>query len=248
MRAWCWATIRTDTINRMRTFRNDKFIQKRANVGRYVSLFGLGVLVLGLIISFSAPELIGVSFLTLIVGFIASQVGIYYGNRYARLDRPDEVLSKALKGFDDRYTLYQYTTPAGNVLVTPNACYVFAIKLQSGPISYKNGKWQHGIGWKRLFRAFAQEGLGDPVNDVRVEVNSLKRHLDKHLPGVEVPLQPVIIFGHDGATIEANESPVPALHVKKLKDWLRGPGKGGALTPQAHDQIVALFEPEAPAA
>ena len=244
MRAWCWGNIRTDTINRMRTFRNDKFIQKRANIGRYVSLFGLGVLVLGLIISFTKPELIGVSFLTLLVGFIASQVGIYYGNRYARLDRPDE----ALKGFDDRYTLYQYSLPAGNVLVTPNACYVFAIKMQSGPIAYKDGKWQHGIGWKRLFKAFAQEGLGNPVNDVQLEVNSLKRHLDKHLPGVDIPLQPVIVFGHDAAIIDANESPVPAMHVKKLKDWLRGPGKGGTLTSDAHDQLVALAEPEAPSA
>ena len=36
----------------MRTYRNDTFIKRRANIGRYVSLFGLGVLVLGLIISF----------------------------------------------------------------------------------------------------------------------------------------------------------------------------------------------------
>lgn len=228
----------------MRTFRNDKFIQRRANVGRYVSLFGLGVLILGLIISFTTPELIGVSFLTLIVGFIASQIGIYYGNRYARLDRPDEVLAKALKGFDDRYTLYQYATPAGNVLLTPNACYVFAIKLQSGLIVYKDGKWRHDVGWKRFFRAFAQEGLGNPVNDVQLEVNTLKRHLDRHLPGVDVPLQAVIVFGHDRATIDANESPVPALHVKKLKDWLRGPGKGGELTPEVREQLIALFEPE----
>ena len=231
----------------MRTFRNDKFIQKRANFGRYVSLFGLGVLVLGLLISFTAPELIGISFLTLIVGFIASQVGIYYGSRYARLDRPDEVLSKALKGFDDRYALYQYTTPAGNVLVTPNACYVFAIKMQSGPIAYQDGKWQHRIGWKRLFKAFAQEGLGNPVNDVELEATALKRYLAKHLPDVEVPLQPVIIFGHANAEIDAGNSPVPAMHVKKLKDWLRGGGKGGALTPKAHDQLIELIEP-APAA
>jgi hypothetical protein len=227
----------------MRTFRNDKFIQKRANIGRYVSLFGLGVLVLGLLISFTAPQLISISFLTLIVGFIASQVGIYYGNRYARLDRPDEVLSKALKGFDDRYALYQYTTPAGNVLVTPNACYVFAIKMQAGPIAYRNGKWQHGIGWKRLFKAFAQEGLGNPSNDAQVEANTLKRYLDKHLPGVEVPLQPVILFGHANAEIDAGNSPVPAMHVKKLKDWLRGGGKGGALTSEAHDRLIELIEP-----
>lgn len=227
----------------MRTFRNDQFIQKRANLGRYVSLFGLGVLVLGLIISFTAPQLIGISFLTLIVGFIASQVGVYYGNRYARLDRPDEVLSKALKGFDDRYRLYQYTTPAGNVLVTPHACYVFAVKMQSGPIAYRNGTWQHDIGWKRLFKAFAQEGLGNPIIEVEGETNALRRYLDKRLPGVEVPLQSVIIFGHDRASLDANESPVPAMHVKKLKDWLRGAGKGGALTPEAHARLVELIEP-----
>ena len=227
----------------MRTFRNDKFIQKRAHLGRYVSLFGLGVLVLGLLISFTAPEFIGLSFLTLIIGFIASQVGIYYGNRYARLDRPDEVLSKALKGFDDRYTLYQYTTPAGNVLVTPNACYVFAIKMQSGPIAYQAGKWQHGIGWKRLFKAFAQEGLGNPGNDVELEVDALKRYLAKHLPGVEVPIQPVIIFGHANAAVDAGQSPLPAMHVKKLKDWLRGGGKGSTLTPEVHDQLIELIEP-----
>jgi hypothetical protein len=230
----------------MRIFRNDKFIQKRANIGRYVSLFGLGVLVLGLLISFtapSAPEVMWVSLLTLIVGFIASQVGIYYGNRYARLDRPDEVLSRALKGFDDRYALYQYTTPAGNVLVTPNACYVFAIKMQAGPIAYRNGKWRHGIGWKRLFKAFAQEGLGDPGSEAQLEADTLKHYLDKRLPGVEVPLQPVIIFGHANAEIDAGHSPMPALHVKKLKDWLRGAGKGGALTPEAHARLIELIEP-----
>jgi hypothetical protein len=232
----------------MRTYRNDTFIKRRANIGRYVSLFGLGVLVLGLIISFTTPELIGVSFLTLIVGFIASQIGIYYGNRYARLDRPDEVLSKALKGFDDRYSLYQYTTPAGNLLVTPNACYVFAIKMQSGPIAYKSGKWQHGAGWKRLFRAFAQEGLGNPTNDVQLEMNALRRHLDRHLPGVDIPLQPVIVFGNDKAVVEANESPIPAMHIKKLKDWLRGAGKGGTLTPEAHTQLTELIQPATPTA
>jgi hypothetical protein len=79
-------------------------------------------------------------------------------------------------------------------------------------------------------------------------MNSLKRHLDKHLPGVDIPLQPVIVFGNDKATIDANESPVPAMHVKKLKDWLRGPGKGGTLTPDAHDQLITLVEPEAPSA
>jgi hypothetical protein len=227
----------------MRTFRNERFIKKRASVGRYVSLFGLGVLVLGLIISFTSPELIGLSFLSLILGFIASQVGIYYGNRYARADRPDEVLAKALKGFDDRYSLYQYSTPASNVLITPNNCYVFAVKMQSGPITYRNGKWRHDVGWKRFFRTFVQEGLGNPISDAQIEADALKRYLDKRLPDAKVPVEPVIIFGSPNADVDAGDSPIPAMHVKKLKDWLRGSGKSGDLSDSAHQQLIELFEP-----
>lgn len=227
----------------MRIYRNDKFIERRAKVGRYVSLFGLGVLVLGLILSFTSVDMIGLSFLCLIVGFISSQVGIYYANRYARVDRPDEVLARALKGFDDRYALFQYATPSSNVLITPNNCYVFAVKMQGGPIVYRKGKWRHDVGVKRFFRAFAQEGLGNPIAEAQVEANSMKRYLDKQLPGVEVPIQPVIVFGSEKAEVDAGESPIPAVHVKKLKDWLRGPGKAGNLSEAAHLQLLELFEP-----
>jgi hypothetical protein len=228
----------------MRTYRNEQFIKRRASIGRYVSLFGLAVLLGGLIVSFALPpEFIWLSFLSLIVGFLASQIGIYYGNRYARRDRPDEVLARALKGFDDRYSLYQYTSPASNVLVTPTACYVFAVKMQSGPISYQNGKWHHGIGWKRLFRAFTQEGLGNPITDAQIEAQALKRYLDKHLPGVEVPIQPVVAFGSPTAEVDAAESPVPAMPMKKLKDWLRRPGKSGELGATAREQLIQLLEP-----
>ncbi|MFN8596975.1 MAG: nuclease-related domain-containing protein [Anaerolineae bacterium] len=227
----------------MRIYRNDKFIKRRADIGKYVSLFGIGILLLGLIISFTSVELIGLSFLSLIVGFIASQIGIYYSNRYARVDRPDEVLARALKGFDDRYLLFQYATPAGNVLITPNNCYVFAIKMQSGPIVYRKGKWQHDVGVKRFFRAFAQEGLGNPISEAQVEASALKKYLDKRLPDVEIPIQPVIVFGSEKAEVEAGESPVPAMHAKKLKDWLRGPGKAGKLSEAAQQQLIELFKP-----
>lgn len=229
----------------MRIYRNDQFIKRRASVGRYVSFFGLGVLLLGLIVSFAAPQLFYISFGSLIVGFIASQVGIYYGNRYARAERPDEVLSKALKGFDNNYRLHQFTAPAGNVLVTPNNCYVFVIKTQSGPILYRDGKWKHDVGWRRFFRAFSAESLGNPVNEAQIEVNAMQRYLAKNLPGVEIPIAPVIVFGHPGAVVDAPESPVPAIHVKKLKDWLRGPGKGGALGADARTQLMTLLEPPA---
>lgn len=227
----------------MRIIRNDKFIKSRARLGRYVSLGGLAILILGLLISFTSPELFLISFLCLLIGFICSQVGIYLGNRYIRTDRPDEILSKALKGFDDRYALYQYTSPAGNVMLTPNACIVFAIKLQTGKIEYRNGKWRQQVGgFKRFLGWMTQESLGNPTRDSQVEVDSVQRFLAKKLPDQDVPVQSVIVFGDPKAEVIAADSPVPAMHAKKLKEWLRNRAKSGGLTPELRAQLADVFE------
>jgi WS/DGAT/MGAT family acyltransferase len=87
--------------------------------------------------------------------------------------------------------------------------------------------------------------LHGTVNDVLLAAvtGALRRYLDKHLPGVEVPVSPVIVFGSDKAEVDAGESPIPAMHAKKLKDWLRGPGKAGALKPDVRNQLIQLLEP-----
>jgi hypothetical protein len=226
----------------MQIIRDDKFIARRANIGRYVSLAGLVILLIGLVISFTHVELYLLSYLTLIIGFIFSQVGIYFGNRYSRADRPDAALSKALKGFDDRYLLYQYTTPVANVLLTPNNCLVFTVKMQAGPIEYRDNRWYHHIGWRRVVRWMTQEGLGNPTREALYEAQSLQRYLSKKLPETEVPIQPVIVFGNPDAEVEATTSPIPAMHAKKLKDWLRGPGKSGNLMPEARQHLIDLFD------
>jgi hypothetical protein len=227
----------------MRVIRNDKFIKSRASLGRTVSLAGLVILVIGLLISFSAPQLFLLSFLCLLIGFICSQVGIYLGNRYLRLDRPDEVLAKALKGFDDRYSLYQYVAPAGNVLLTPNACLVFVVKLQAGKIDYQNGKWRQQVsGLKRLFGWMTQESLGNLTRESEVEVTTLQRFLSKKLPDLTVPIQALIVFGDPRAEVNVADSPVPAIHAKKLKEWLRNRGKSGGLTTETRSQLAELLE------
>src|SRR5512136_1149104 len=128
----------------MQIYRNDQFIQRRAKLGRYANLGGMGILLVGLIINLSlrtAMEGLWLSMLALIVGFALYQVGMNFTLRYGRPDRPDQVLVRALKGFDNRYYLFQFTSPAGNVLVTPNACLVFTVKMQGKSIQYRNGKW-----------------------------------------------------------------------------------------------------------
>jgi hypothetical protein len=228
----------------MQVYCNEKYIQSRAKLGRYASFAGMGVLLVGLIITWSAgPEGLALSFLALIGGFVLSQVGLYYANRFARPERPDQVLAKSLKGFDDRYNLFQYTCPASNVLVTPSACWVFTVKMQRGPIRYQNGKWKNSQGFRAFFLWLASDSLGNPTKEAEIDADTLRRYVAKKLPGVEIPIQPVILFGNPTAEVDASGSPVPAIHYKKLKDWLRGPGKSGTLSAEAHDQLIELLSP-----
>ena len=228
----------------MQVYRNDQFIQRRAKLGRYANLGGMGILLFGLIVNLSAQmEGLWLSMLALIVGFALYQVGMYFTLRYGRPDRPDQVLVKALKGFDNRYHLFQFTSPTGNVLVTPNACLAFTIKMQRKSIQYRAGKWKHSAGWQGFFLWLAGDSLGNPSREAEGEADTLRRYLAKKLPGVEVPIQPVIVFGNATAEVAAGDSPIPALHFKKLKEWLRGPGKSGSLGAEARDQLIELLSP-----
>ncbi len=228
----------------MQVYCNEKYVHNRARLGRYASFGGLGVLLVGLIITWTAgPEGLTLSFLALVLGFILSQVGLYYANRFGRPERPDQVLAKSLKGFDDRYNLFQYTSPAGNVLVTPSACFAIAVKMQRGTIRYENGKWKHMRGFRSILLWLGSDSLGNPSKEAAIEVDNLRRYVAKKLPGVEVPIQPLIVFGNPTAELDASGSPVPAVHYKKLKDWLRGPGKSGALGATEREQLIELLSP-----
>jgi hypothetical protein len=228
----------------MQIYRNDPFIQRRAKLGRYANFGGMGILLFGLIVNLSMrTEGLLLSMLALIVGFALYQVGMYFTLRYGRPDRPDQILVKALKGFDHRYHLFQFTSPAGNVLVTPNACLVFSIKMQGKVIQYRGGKWKHTLGRQKFFLWLAGDSLGNPSREAQGEAETLLRYVAKKLPDVEVPVQPVIVFGNATAEVDAGDCPMPALHYKKLKDWLRGPGKSGSLKPEARDQLIGLLSP-----
>ena len=167
----------------MQVYCNEKYVKSRAKLGRYASFAGMGVLLVGLIITWTAgPEGLTLSFLALIGGFILSQVGLYYANRFGRPERPDKVLAKSLKGFDDRYNLFQYTCPAGNVLVTPSACCVFTVKMQRGSIRYQNGKWKNPQGFRSFFLWLASDSLGNPTKEAEIDADTLRRYVAKKLP------------------------------------------------------------------
>jgi hypothetical protein len=228
----------------VRIVENQKYIQRRAQIGRYAFFGGLGVLLVGLIISLNPAwiSLFPLTFVCLIVGALLSQVGGYYTRRFDRGVLPHLALSKALKGFDDRYTLVHYGTPASHVLLAPDTVYVFVTKAQAGVITYADGRWRNPTGLRRLLTWMAEEGLGKPTRDAAIEVARFQRFATTHLPDRSIEPQPIIVFLHPNAQLDVTDSPVPAVHVKKLKDWLRARPRG-SLSREDHAALTRLLEP-----
>jgi hypothetical protein len=212
----------------MEIITNESLIRRNARIGQITSIVGLIVLAGGAYISFTRQQqLVSLSLAALLVGFALSQIGLYFGNRWSRRPRPDEILSQALKGLDDRYTLYHYSTPAAHLLVGPAGVWVLLPRHQRGTITYEEakGRWRQK-GGNLYLKIFAQEGLGRPDLEIGSEINAAQGYLSKILSEDEVPeVQAALIFTNDRAEVDADNAPSPTLHVKKLKDFIRKTAK-----------------------
>ena len=203
----------------MRIIRNERRIRVFSFIGQYATLAGLLALLAGLILSWIRPEWLVPMLLSVVLGVILSVVGGFFADRYVSPLAHHGALAGALKGLDDQYALLQYVLPASHVLLEPGGCTVFVVKAQGGQVTcQKEGRWKHRQRGK-FFRQFAgQEGLGGP--------------------DVEVPVRAAIVFVNTEVTLDAAASPVPVFYGKKVKAWLRGPGKLKPLPADARRRLA----------
>lgn len=213
---------------------NENLINRNARIGRYAGLLGLIILAGGAYISFTKPDLIGLAWAALFLGFATAQIGIFYGNRFGRQPRPYDLISRELKGLEGTYALYHFVTPASHLLVGPAGVWAIFPFYQRGSISYEKGRWRQKGGGLTLayLKIFAQEGLGNPDVQVQSELERLNRYLVKKLGEEEVPaVQPVLVFTNDQATIaDVEDAPYQAIPLKKLKDLVRKTAKSDAFS------------------
>lgn len=228
----------------MKIVKDEKKIRRNSVLGQVTSLGGLAILAGGMFISFRNPDKIGLAWLALLVGFSLSQVGIFFGNRWGRRPRPDEHLDSALKGMDDRHTLYHYMAATSHLLIGPSGIWVILPRHQVGKITYEKGRFkQKGGGFlQRYLRIFAQEGLGRPDLELEGEMDSLRRFLKKKLPDQELPdFQGVMVFTNEKAELDVNGAPILVVSAKKLKELIRKKSKEKPLSPTLQQAIQDIL-------
>jgi hypothetical protein len=228
----------------MKIITNEKMIKRNSRLGQIATASGLVVLVGGMVVSFTKPSLAGISWVALLVGFTLSQIGIYFGNRWGRHPRPDELLDQGLKGLNDQYSIYHYTTPVAHLLVGPSGLWVLLPYYQVGKIIYEKNRWkQKGGGFlQRYLRAFGQEGIGRPDLEAPAEVSSINRFIKKSLPDVEIPEPDVaLVFINQKAELEVENAPILTLLLKELKNTIRKSAKEVPLSPDLITEINDLF-------
>jgi len=213
----------------MKVVTNTKLIKRNAKIGQYTSIGALVILGIGLYISFKMPDKFAYSLGALLLGFFMSQIGMYYGNRWGRSPRPDELIDKGLKGLGREYTIYHYVTAAPHLLVGPAGVWTLMPYYQSGIIVYEKKRWKsRGGGFLQSYlRLFGQENLGRPEIESETGIESIKRYLTRILPeGSEVPpIKSLLLFTSPKVELKVEDPPLPTITPKDLKDFMREKSK-----------------------
>ena len=232
----------------MKIYSNEKLIKRNTRIGNITSLLSIGILAVGMFFSFKDKEgtYLTLTFTCLIVGFLLFQVGNYFMNRFGKPPRPDQKISQALKGLDDKFTLYHYMTNVAHLLVGPSGIYCLLPYNQPGTISYNSTKnrWKQ-TGGNFFLKAFGGDSLGRPELDANYAVMDITKYLNKK--GVEIGSttpESVLVFINEKAELNPEGYSGPAMTSEKLKEFIRKRSKGTPISPELITAINQAINPQ----
>jgi hypothetical protein len=225
---------------------NQATITRGTRIGKIGVFTGLAFLLAGFVISlaFRETQFIWISFVCLIVGFLVSTVGTMNMNRWVKEPRADQALAQGLKGFDDRYRLYNYVLPAPHVLLCPSGLFVLTAMGQDGTIRFDGARFHRNFSMGRVFRMMADEGLGRPFAEGDGQVQALRKYLDEHDVGDGVEVQNVLVFYSPRVTLSVTDPPRPVVEPKALKKVVRKQ-REDKLPASQYRELQELFEGKA---
>jgi hypothetical protein len=231
----------------MRIETNERLVKRNKQIGTYLFLFSMAVLVGGFILangslfniegleSISDALYLTIMPLVLVIGMISTFVSVRMTNLWFRVPRPENLIEQSLKGLGKKGALYNYFHfPARHVLIAPQGVFAIVTRYQDGSYRVEGSKWRTfrtPIG--RIFSIFRMDGINNPTLDAQMAAE----HVQDILRSInaEVPVHPLILFTDSRARLEIVNPTVPVLYADpkqepNLKDYLRDYPKEGRVT------------------
>ncbi|HOE34731.1 MAG: hypothetical protein GX415_07355 [Chloroflexi bacterium] len=222
---------------------NEKLIKKNKTIGQVTTFASLAVLAVGLVFAFGKDMTrILYSYVALIVGFVLSQVGMYFSTRFGRSPRFDELFTGVFEKLRHDYTFYVFSSPVPYLLLGPCAIWVPIPLTASGKISYENGKWKQQ-GGNFMMKVFGQEGIGRPVQEINANTAMIRKYLaEKGIPEEEQPpIKHIMVVLMKNTMIgEISEAPIPVVNLEDLKRSIRRVDRDECEAPLTEEQIARL--------
>ncbi len=234
----------------MKIYRNTKEISRKEKMGRRFSLTGLGILFIGMLASFvptwyppgtDTPNAIAAfgqqywavaSFIALPAGFIFASIGSYFINRFANrrwpgsktTARPDEMVERSMKGFDDKYAYFAHGLPSQFVVSGPCGVLLFAVRGDRGRVMVTGDRWREPFSIGRFFTVFAREGIGNPARELVDHEAKMKALLqnagrvgEDNVDLSTVPIEGAALFLNSQTQLELDAPTVPVLRTDQVK-------------------------------
>jgi len=204
---------------------NNKLIERNKKVAQITLFASLALLSIGFIWTMrnSEPSKSLIGYLILIPAYLLVQISIFMANRWGKSPRPDEIVVQALKGLDDRYTIYNFTTGVPHLLVGPNGVWIINPYHHKGKISYNPEKNQYlqKDGPNFIAKYFAQDGLPNITREAYSLKRDLIKYFDKNL--IQIDEEPLVVnlFYADDIILLTSHAPEINIKSGKLKVFIR---------------------------
>ena len=225
---------------------NQDFIKSRSRIGRFATLFGFLCLVVGLVLTWVRQDLVFLSYLTLLPGYVLISYGGYNTVRWGTKPRMDEALAQPLKNLDHRYHLFNYVKglPAENILLTPSSVVVFEIRPYMGEFRNTASKWRRKLTALGVFMSITEGGLGNPTKDAERKAAETKQFLTSHLGDAadSIPVEPFVVFTNPRATLVLEDPEVPVATAKDLRGVLRTGDRRERIPGQMYRRLARLLK------
>ena len=234
----------------MKIHTNEVIIAKRKKQAGIVTTVALVALAGGLVVNFIStsrevinPLYIWATITLLAVGFIAATISSNMVNHWVKEPRPDQFFVKALKGLDNRYVLFNYTSAIPHVLLSQNTIYALMPKLTDGEISVTERKWRRKFKASRLLRFFGEEGLGNPTVEAEHQQQKLTQLVHNNITnGDDLTIETLIIFTDPNAQLTLENPTMPVVPGKQLKKYLRQESQAAEINREQRQQLIALLQ------